>query len=87
MKNIAKAERPKSAMTKLPLRPCRGSGKAAQTVFNPARRDGNSSIPTVNHFFADSRILTMRGILKSFRSSSAAMQLLESLAPGRAFDA
>jgi hypothetical protein len=30
-----------------------GSGKAAQTAFSPERRDGKSSIPTVNHFSAD----------------------------------
>ena len=44
MKNIAKADKPKSAMAILPPRPFRGSGKAAQTAFKPARRDGNSLI-------------------------------------------
>jgi hypothetical protein len=50
MKNIAKAERPKSATAILPPRPLRESGKAAQTAFKPARRDGNSFIHMVNHF-------------------------------------
>src|SRR3979409_836355 len=50
MKNIAKAERPKSATAILPPRPLRESGKAAQPAFNPARRDGNSFIHMVNHF-------------------------------------
>jgi hypothetical protein len=50
MKNIAKSDRPKSATAILP--PCllRGSGKAAQTAFKPATRDGNSFIHMVNHF-------------------------------------
>jgi hypothetical protein len=34
----------------LPPRPLRGSGKAAQTAFKPARRDGNSFIYMMNHF-------------------------------------
>jgi hypothetical protein len=50
MKNIAKAERPKSAIAILPPRPLRGSGKEAQTAFKPDRRDGNSFIHMVNHF-------------------------------------
>src|SRR4030081_2631313 len=50
MKNIAKAERPKSATAILPPRPLRESGKAAQTAFKPARTDGNSFIHMVNHF-------------------------------------
>src|SRR5450755_3535733 len=37
-------------MAILPPRPLRGSGKAAQTAFKPARRDGNSFIHRVNHF-------------------------------------
>src|SRR5258708_13050946 len=57
MKNIAKADRPKSAMAILPPRPFRGSGKVAQAAFKPARRDGKSFIPIVNHFSRDSRIL------------------------------
>src|SRR5712692_8315285 len=57
MKNIAKADRPKSAMAILPPRPFRRSGKVAQAAFKPARRDGKSFIPSVNHFSRDSRIL------------------------------
>src|SRR5260370_26283009 len=57
MKNIAKADRRKSAMAILPPRPFRGSGKVAQAAFKPARRDGKSFIPIVNHFSRDSRIL------------------------------
>src|SRR5271156_1739318 len=57
MKNIAKAERPKSAGAMLPPRPLRGSGKNVQTTFRPERREGNSCIPTLNQTFADSRIL------------------------------
>src|SRR5215471_12404021 len=60
MKNMAKAERPKSAMAMLPPRPFRPSGKVAQTAFRPATREGNSSIPTVNHFSADLGILKIR---------------------------
>src|SRR5450631_4407115 len=37
-------------MAILPPRPLRGSGKAAQTAFKPAKRDGNSFIHRVNHF-------------------------------------
>jgi hypothetical protein len=37
-------------MAILPTRPLRESGKAAQTAFKPARRDGNSLIHMVNHF-------------------------------------
>jgi hypothetical protein len=40
--------------------PLRGSGKVAQTARKPARRDGKSSIPTVNHFSADLGFLKMR---------------------------
>src|SRR5271155_3862452 len=57
MKNIAKAERPKSAGAMLSPRPLRGSGKVVQTTFRPERREGNSCIPTLNQTFADSRIL------------------------------
>jgi len=32
----------------------------AQTAFRPATREGNSSIPTVNHFSADLGILKIR---------------------------
>jgi hypothetical protein len=44
-------------MAILPPRPFRGSGKAAQTAFKPARRDGKSLIHTVNHFSDDLGIL------------------------------
>src|SRR5271156_6116473 len=57
MKNIAKAERPKSAGAMLPPRPLRGSEKVVQTTFRPERRESNSCIPTPNQTFADSRIL------------------------------
>jgi hypothetical protein len=57
MKNIAKAERPQSAISILPPRPFRVSGKVAHTAFKPDRREGKSCIPTLNQFFADSRIL------------------------------
>ena len=60
MKNMENADRPKSAMAILPPRPFRGSGKAAQMAFKPARRDGKSFIPMVNHFFSDSGILKIR---------------------------
>src|SRR5260370_1417460 len=50
MKTIAKADRPKFAMAILPPRPFRGSGKAAQTAFKSARRDGKSFTHMVNHF-------------------------------------
>jgi hypothetical protein len=53
MKNIAKADRPKSAMAILPPRPFRGSGKAAQMAFKSARRGGKSFIHMVNHFSDD----------------------------------
>src|SRR5487761_394418 len=53
MKNMAKADSPKSSIAILPPRPCRESGKAAHATFNPARRDGKSFIPTVNHFSSD----------------------------------
>ena len=58
--NMAKADRPKSAMAMLPPRPLRGSGTAAQTAFRPARSDGKSFIPTVNHFFNDLGIPKIR---------------------------
>ena len=57
MKNGAKADSPKSAMAILPPRPFRGSGKAAQTAFKLAKRDGKSFIPTVNHSSGDLGIL------------------------------
>src|SRR6266853_838474 len=57
MKNIANADRPKSAGAMLPPRPLRGSGKVAQTACNSDRREGKSCIPTLNQTFADSRIL------------------------------
>src|SRR3979490_2988365 len=50
MKNIANADRPKSAIAILPPRPFRGSGKAAQTAFKSVRSDGKSFIHIVNHF-------------------------------------
>jgi hypothetical protein len=55
----------------LPLRPFRGSGKAAHTAFKSARRDGKSLIPMVNHFSSD------LGILKS--GSPPLLELLASL--------
>src|SRR5271167_2188861 len=57
MKNIANADRPKSATAMLPPRPFRGSEKVAQTACNSDRREGKSCIPTLNQTFADSRIL------------------------------
>src|SRR5580658_6481812 len=57
MKNIANADRPKSAGAMLPPRPLRRSGKVAQTACNSDRREGKSCIPTLNQTFADSRIL------------------------------
>src|SRR5277367_331024 len=57
MKNIANADRPKSAAAMLPPRPLRRSGKVAQTACNSDRREGKSCIPTLNQTFADSRIL------------------------------
>ncbi|MGO9772503.1 MAG: hypothetical protein ACLPSW_23725 [Roseiarcus sp.] len=60
MKNIAKAERPKSAISILPPRPFRVSGKVAHTAFKPETREGKTCIPTMNQTFADSRILKMR---------------------------
>src|SRR5512136_2114764 len=71
MKNIANADRPKSAMAILPLRPCRGSGKAAQTAFKSARRDGKSLIPMVNHFSSDLGILKIR-LAATFRIAEPA---------------
>src|SRR5271163_3104571 len=66
MKNIAKAERPKSAGAMLPPRPLRGSGKVVQTIFRPERREGKSCIPTMNQSFADSRILKISNF-RTFR--------------------
>src|SRR5271168_3453998 len=60
MKNVEKAETPKSEISILPPRPFRASGKVAQTAFRPARWEGKSCIPTVNQTFADSRILKFR---------------------------
>ena len=54
MKNMAKADRPKSAMAMLPLRPLRGSGNAAQTDLRPDKSDAKISIPSVKHVSADS---------------------------------
>src|SRR5208283_2190042 len=53
MKNMAKADRPKSATAMLPLRPLRGSGNAAQTAFRPDKSDAKIPIPSANHVFAD----------------------------------
>jgi hypothetical protein len=60
MKNMAKAESPKSAIAILPPRPFRRSGKPAQTALKPERRDTKSSIPTLNHFLSDLGILKIR---------------------------
>src|SRR5580704_11361621 len=57
MKNIANADRPKSAGAMLPPRPLRRSGRVAQTACNSDRSEGKSCIPTLNQTFADSRIL------------------------------
>jgi hypothetical protein len=35
----------------------------AQMAFKPARRDGKSFIPMVNHFFGDSGILKFKNSL------------------------
>ena len=80
MKNMAKADRPKSAMAILPLRPLRGSGNAAHTAFRPDRSDAKISIPSVNHVSADLGIP-----LKNF--SYALLELLvekasDALVPG-----
>src|ERR1700693_4860814 len=53
MKNIAKADSPKSAIAILPPRPFRESAKVAQTAFKCAKSDGNSFIHMVNHFPTD----------------------------------
>src|SRR5271166_1169979 len=53
MKNMAKADRPKSATAMLPLRPLRGSGNAAQTAFRPDKSDAKIPIPSANHVSAD----------------------------------
>src|ERR1700733_3215250 len=66
MKNIANADRPKSAAAMLPPRPLRGSRKIAQTACNSDRREGKSCIPTLNQTFADSRILKISK-LRTFR--------------------
>ena len=73
MKNIAKADRPKSAMAILPLRPLRGSGNAAQTAFRPERSDAKTSIPSVNHVSADLGIRKMR---PTFRIAGSQTELL-----------
>jgi hypothetical protein len=57
MKNMAKADRPKSATAMLPLRPFRGSGKPVQTERKPANSEGNRIIPMVNHLSGDLGIL------------------------------
>jgi hypothetical protein len=57
---MAKAERPKSATSILPLRPFRESGKPAQTARKPAKSEGNRIIHTVNHFSGDLGILKIR---------------------------
>jgi hypothetical protein len=44
MKNIVKADRPKSAMAILPLRPFPGAGKAAQTAFKSAKGMARASL-------------------------------------------
>src|SRR5271170_6633824 len=63
MKNIAKADSPKSLTAILPARPLRRSEKVAQTAFRPARRDVKSFIPSLNQTFSDSR----RAFFDSFR--------------------
>src|SRR4030088_2724573 len=63
MKNIENADRPKSAIAIFPPRPFRGSGKVAQMAFKPARRDGKSFIPMVDHFFGDSGISKFKNSL------------------------
>ena len=55
MKNIENAARPKSAISILPPRPFRASGKLAHMAFRPDRREGRSCIPTLNQTFANSR--------------------------------
>jgi len=50
MKNIAKAESPKSAIPMLPPRPFRVSGNVAHTAFKPDRREDKTCFPTLNHF-------------------------------------
>src|SRR5271170_7329611 len=75
MKNIAKAERPKSAGAMLPPRPLRESGKVVQTTFRPERREGNSCIPTLNQTFADSRILKISKF-RTFRIAASLAGIL-----------
>src|ERR1700722_11839105 len=76
MKNIANADRPKSAGAMLPPRPLRGSGKVAQTACNSDRREGKSFIPTLNQTFADSRILKISKF-PTCRSAAGAVRNLE----------
>ncbi|HEX3677058.1 MAG TPA: hypothetical protein VHU79_06685, partial [Sphingomicrobium sp.] len=66
MKNIANADRPKSATAMLPPRPLRGSEKVAQTACNSDKREGKSCIPTLNQTLADSRIPKI-SIFRTFR--------------------
>src|SRR5271155_1094223 len=73
MKNIANADRPKSATAMLPPRPLRGSEKVAQTACNSDRREGKSCIPTLNQTFADSRILKISKF-RTFRIAGRASQ-------------
>src|ERR1700690_1534093 len=80
MKNIANADRPKSAAAMLPPRPLRRSGKVAQTACNSDRREGKSCIPTLNQTFADSRILK----ISKFPSFRIAVAAADEHATGRA---
>src|ERR1700761_5097492 len=73
MKNIANADRPKSAAAMLPPRPLRRSGKVAQTACNSDRREGKSCIPTLNQTFADSRILKISKF-PTFRIAAEGME-------------
>src|SRR5271154_5253566 len=85
MKNIANADRPKSAGAMLPPRPLRRSGKVAQTACNSDRREGKSCIPTLNQTFADSRILKISKF-RTFRIAaghSVARELLTVYSCGR----
>ena len=49
MKNMAKADRPKSAVAMLPVRPIRESGNPAHVAFKPETRESISFIPEGNH--------------------------------------
>ena len=70
MKNMAKADRPKSAIAILPLRPLRESGNAAQTAFRPQRSDPKIFIPSVNYVSADLGIPALKNFaLRSFRTA------------------